>query len=506
MAVLQISRVQQRRGLQQDLPQLASAEFGWSIDQRRLFIGNGTLAEGAPIEGVTEILTQNTDFIDVIKFYNYKGSVAGYNAQTGVTTDAPVMRTAQDKFDEFVSVRDFGARGDGVTNDLDAINRAITQIYRSSVTEGNPTARRAIFFPAGTYNIQNGVLVFPTWLTVYGDGISNSIIVQTDPDQDCVVKFSDSAFATGNQLGAPFVTMPTDISIEKLTLRQNNDRDVVIVDSTTNLNFRLTEISGAVNANNWAAAVPNDYAGIKFAATKNASANVTFEMCKFRNLNYAALADVAATDIRFNNCLFEMIYTGLRLGQYSFDAASAPFNFRVTNSVFRNVANLGIDTYANVIGIVSSGNSYYAVDNSSLTAIYFRGDGNHSLNDYFDRPDPTNVISASSNSIRLQSNVGLTLGTTTIGSGNSVDLSITQGSYISTGITLPNSGVINYQLQNDSDSSVTSGTLTFSGNQFNDNFSQTPSIDVIFIVQNNMLMYQNKSNSSVTARYNINYF
>lgn len=60
MAILQISRIQHRRGLQQDLPQLASAELGWSIDTRRLYIGNGTVDEGAPIQGVTEILTEKS--------------------------------------------------------------------------------------------------------------------------------------------------------------------------------------------------------------------------------------------------------------------------------------------------------------------------------------------------------------------------------------------------------------------------------------------------------------
>ena len=51
MAVIQISKIQVRRGLQENLPQLAGAELGWSIDERRLFIGNGTLAEGAPVVG-----------------------------------------------------------------------------------------------------------------------------------------------------------------------------------------------------------------------------------------------------------------------------------------------------------------------------------------------------------------------------------------------------------------------------------------------------------------------
>jgi hypothetical protein len=58
MAIVQISKIQQRRGLQQDLPQLASGELGWSIDARRLYIGNGTVEEGSPQEGRTEILTQ----------------------------------------------------------------------------------------------------------------------------------------------------------------------------------------------------------------------------------------------------------------------------------------------------------------------------------------------------------------------------------------------------------------------------------------------------------------
>jgi hypothetical protein len=57
MAVIQISKIQVRRGYGEDLPQLASGEMGWSIDERRLFIGNGTLTEGAPEIGNTEILT-----------------------------------------------------------------------------------------------------------------------------------------------------------------------------------------------------------------------------------------------------------------------------------------------------------------------------------------------------------------------------------------------------------------------------------------------------------------
>lgn len=61
MAIVQVSRITNRKGLAENVPQLAGAELGWAIDQRRLFIGNGTLQEGAPIIGNTEVLTEYSD-------------------------------------------------------------------------------------------------------------------------------------------------------------------------------------------------------------------------------------------------------------------------------------------------------------------------------------------------------------------------------------------------------------------------------------------------------------
>ena len=58
MAVYEVAKIQFRSGLQQDLPALDTGEPGWCIDTQRLFIGKGTLAEGAPEVGVTEILTE----------------------------------------------------------------------------------------------------------------------------------------------------------------------------------------------------------------------------------------------------------------------------------------------------------------------------------------------------------------------------------------------------------------------------------------------------------------
>ena len=51
MAIVSISRIQIRRGKKNvgsGLPQLAGGEFGWAIDTQELFLGNASVAEGAP--------------------------------------------------------------------------------------------------------------------------------------------------------------------------------------------------------------------------------------------------------------------------------------------------------------------------------------------------------------------------------------------------------------------------------------------------------------------------
>lgn len=57
MAIIQISRIQHRMGPLAELPTyLEAAEFGWTTDERRLFIGN-RVTDGAPIDENVEIIT-----------------------------------------------------------------------------------------------------------------------------------------------------------------------------------------------------------------------------------------------------------------------------------------------------------------------------------------------------------------------------------------------------------------------------------------------------------------
>ena len=150
MAVIQISKIQHRRGLGADLPQLSSAEIGWVIDERKLYIGNGTTSEGAPQIGNTEILTQYSDILGSINSYTYKGTEVGYTAQTS-SSGADVQRSLQKKLDDFINAKDFGVVGDGVTDDTAKINFMLQQVYTREHT--NDKSYKVIYFPRYISNI-----------------------------------------------------------------------------------------------------------------------------------------------------------------------------------------------------------------------------------------------------------------------------------------------------------------------------------------------------------------
>jgi hypothetical protein len=98
VAVVQISKIQIRRGQENQgsgLPQLASGELGWAIDTQALYIGNGSVAEGAPTVGNTKIITEHDDLFTLADSYIYKEN-SGV-VVTGVDASNPVRRTLQER-------------------------------------------------------------------------------------------------------------------------------------------------------------------------------------------------------------------------------------------------------------------------------------------------------------------------------------------------------------------------------------------------------------------------
>jgi hypothetical protein len=81
MAIVQISKIQQRSGNLVDLPQLDEAEFGWASDNKQLFIGKTT-----PIENV-EVLTAYSN----ISFSQLDGAVGNLNISNATIGTGQVL-------------------------------------------------------------------------------------------------------------------------------------------------------------------------------------------------------------------------------------------------------------------------------------------------------------------------------------------------------------------------------------------------------------------------------
>ncbi len=391
MAIVQISRITNRKGLQENLPQLAGAELGWSIDERRLYIGNGTLEEGAPIIGNTEILTEFSDILEFQTTYTYKGEAAGYTVQTGPTAGTPITLSLQSWLDQFATVKDFGAVGDGVADDTDAINRALYQLF---CRETNPQIRRSLFFPAGVYKVNLSINI-PPYATLYGEGPENSVIqLQVGDDStlhECVARTADSLQQIGTNIGDNGATPPEYITITNMGFQSLDPTvDVFIVEDASNCTFNNVSFTGPLTQANLVSAA-DDIRAVAFAASpSNECYQITFNGCTFTGTTYGTQNDEAINSVNFTNGEFNLLYQGVVL--QGTDSTSV----RITGNQFWDIYAEGIifGSTLNPALNASGHNIFYLVGNhfqseaNPFTPIIdIQSNNNISISDMFQRSD-----------------------------------------------------------------------------------------------------------------------
>jgi Pectate lyase superfamily protein len=392
MAIVQVSRITNRKGLAENLPQLAGAELGWAIDERRLFIGNGTLQDGAPVIGNTEVLTEFSDFLLVNGAYTYRGDAAGYTVQTGATSGSPVSLNLQQWLDQFASVLDFGAVGDGVTDDTQAINRALYQLY---CRESNPQIRRSLFFPAGRYLITESIVI-PTYATLYGEGINSSVIVldtssPTSTLSSYVARFGDSLQQTGVNIGNNGATAPRDISISNMGFESLELVDIFLVEDASQCTFVDVSFKGPLVKTDLADAIDN-IACVHFSSTLSLICNnITFRRCTFGGTTWGIQTQNQVSGCLVTESTFDTHYQGVSLGDPS-PVNGGPTGFRILGNVFNNIYAEGIIIAALTVMNASGYNMFYDVGNhfNGTTApasavISFVGTNNVSIGDMFQR-------------------------------------------------------------------------------------------------------------------------
>jgi len=394
VAIVQISQITNRKGLQIDLPQLAGAELGWSIDERRLFIGNGTLEEGAPVIGNTEILTEFSDIIAFQTNYTYKGEAAGYVVQTGPTPSTPITQSLQSWLDQFATVKDFGAVGDGVTDDTAAINRALYQLFCREV---NPQIRRSLFFPAGVYRVTETILI-PTYATLWGEGADNSVIRLDNSVDDStlnayVARTADSLQQYGVNIGTNGATAPEFITVMNMGFEnQDTTTDVFLVEDATNCTFKNVSFIGPLGQANLITAGP-DSAGVRFASTASLVCNqIVFDGCKFSGTTFGVNTDQQIKGTTFSNSQFDTLYQGILLGTGTVINGGAT-GVRIVSNTFDNIYAEGIifgDVSLNASGhniFYDVGNHFAGSTNPATVIIDIQQDNNVSISDLFERAD-----------------------------------------------------------------------------------------------------------------------
>jgi hypothetical protein len=429
VAIVQISQITNRKGLDINLPQLAGAELGWSVDTRQLYIGNGTLEEGAPVIGNTEILTEFSDILNFTNTYTYKGEAAGYTVQTGPTAGTPVTLSLQTWLDQFATVKDFGATGDGVTDDTAAINRALFQLY---CQETNPQIRRSLFFPAGVYRVTS-VIKIPPFATLYGEGNDNSIIAMDDGVASYVARTADSLQATGINIGNAGATPPENITIVNMGFTHlDPEQDVFLIEDATNCRFQNVGFRGASTTADLDSDA-NGSTGVSFASTSAlVCEQITLDGCVFTGLVWGINTDQQTKAVTVTNSLFDVLYRGVVLGTAAV-TNGGPTGTRIVGNMFDNIYAEGIIFGSNlVLGINASGhNIFYDVGNHfsgstgtpATSIISIQSNNNVSISDLFQRTDAFATTHARidlNNTVSIASTNGsqLSLGTYTRQSGD----------------------------------------------------------------------------------------
>jgi hypothetical protein len=428
MAIVQISQITNRLGLNIDLPQLAGAELGWSTDTRQLYIGNGTLEQGAPVIGNTEILTEFSDILNLAASYTYKGTAAGYTVQTGPTPGAPVTLSLQKWLDQFASVLDFGAKGDGLTDDTAAINRALNQLY---CIQSNPQIRRSLFFPAGVYVI-SGPINIPSYATLYGEGPDNSIIQMNATYQaigtTCVAQTADSLQQTGINIGNGGATPPTDINISNMAFQSlASSIDIFLAQSVTNTQLRSVGFYGVGTTST----LTSDTAGTSCVLLESAMATTTdilFDGCRFAGTTYGINISDITKGITVTNSNFNILYQGVALGTGTI-IGDGPTGTRITSNVFDNIYSAGIilgEVSLNISGyniFYDVANHFLGTSNPQQSVIVVTGNNNASVGDMFERSDAyaaeyPRIALGSSISIATTNGSEIQLGSKTVQSGS----------------------------------------------------------------------------------------
>jgi hypothetical protein len=377
MAVVQISKIQVRRGLKNSgigVPQLSSGEFAWAVDSQELYIGNGSLAEGAPYVGNTKILTEQDNILELAGSYQF--------AADSESVIYSIPRSLQSKIDEIeVSVSDFGAIGDGSTPSNEAFQNAFIDLFRNPDT----SLKKVLKIPNGEYYFTSDLKI-PSTAIIRGE-TKDGVILNLDA--------YNITFTTEDGLEvADFISSnrPRNIYLSNLTVKRSTGqtvltgvKDSVIEDVIFQGEYTLSDYVslddstsiGTLTSRDAAVFWQNTLEGIK-------TTGIEFRRCTFYSNSLSlkcAQTESFETEIVVDNCHFYVndigVYVEGIIGQNTrWNFADVKFE-EVANQVFYALAGNGY-TFEHC-EFLNCGNGTSSSASPSTEMIYFGESRNNRL-------------------------------------------------------------------------------------------------------------------------------
>ena len=256
----------------------------------------------------------NLSGIEVVTFsISSLGTTDASNVSYNEGSAGAVNTSVQAKLQENVSVKDFGAAGDGVTDDTAAIQAALD----AAKINGD-----ALFFPEGRYivssplilPVKNGTYRVPLYL--YGTSAENA------PDElGSIIEYTGTSGSLFEGRGVSGTdTRRTQLKVENIqlygTFTQGSLTNTTVgfnLYASTSLELNNVLVFGfqygmLIEGGWWYSAINNvKFRQSKTAVKTNGAANGSvFRNCSFANVDdYSVQADYFGFSINFDNCWFE---------------------------------------------------------------------------------------------------------------------------------------------------------------------------------------------------------
>jgi len=338
--------------------------MAWAVDSQELYIGNGSVAEGAPYVGNTKVLTEHDNLLELASSYQF--------ASDDPSITASVPRSLQSKADETVSVADFGAVGDGSTDCVAAFETAFTQLFRNA----DATYRKVLMVPNGEYLFLSD-LEIPSNVIIRGETQSGSILNFDTHNILLITELGDGVASFDN------TNRPENIEISNLTIRRSSGQTVLT--GGTNIKISNVKYQGEYNLGNEVSNVvtepaavfwENNLAGIKVT-------DILFESCKFDSnsisIKCSQTIDVN-TYVTITDCDFFWSDTAIYINGVSsqgnnWDISHCNFE-EIAQQAFRSSA--GYNTRIDTCRFINCGNNTGTAANPVASIVYF-GESNNNI-------------------------------------------------------------------------------------------------------------------------------